>query len=197
MKLIPSRLLGRRRQDSPPLPPGQTVTDELPVRSSGPTPLIRREDWEFLICTERHRNHRWDWDEFQALPQEDITVDLHGATGWSQLGTRWRGVSLDVLLENVVTRTEFAMAHAYGGYTTNLALADLRGGQAWIAHQLDDNDLTPEHGGPARLIVPHLYFWKSAKWVHGLELLQRDEPGMWEMNGYHMRGDPWQEQRYW
>lgn len=197
MKLISPRLLSRRRQDSPLLPPGQCVTNELPVRSSGPTPSIRRQDWEFLICAERHREQRWDWAEFQALPQEDVTVDIHGATGWSKLGTRWRGVSLDVLLDGVATHSEYVMAHSYGGYTTNLSLADLRGGQAWIAHQLDDNDLTPEHGGPARLIVPHLYFWKSAKWVHGLELLRRDEPGMWELNGYHMRGDPWQEQRYW
>ncbi|MFC5929670.1 sulfite oxidase-like oxidoreductase [Cryobacterium melibiosiphilum] len=197
MKLIPSKLLSRRRQDSPLLPPGQSVTDDLPVRSSGPIPSIRRQDWEFLIRTERHRDHRWDWAEFQALPQEDVTVDIHGGTGWSKLATRWRGVSLDVLLDGVTTRTEFAMAHSYGGYTTNLSLADLRGGQAWIAHQVDDEDLTPEHGGPARLIVPHLYFWKSAKWVHGLELMRRDEPGFWELNGYHMRGDPWQEERYW
>nr|WP_241992819.1 molybdopterin-dependent oxidoreductase [Cryobacterium frigoriphilum] len=165
--------------------------------SAGPIPSIRRQDWEFLIRTERHRDHRWDWAQLQALPQEDVSVDVHCVSGWSQLGTRWRGVSLDTLLDTVTTRTEFAMVHSYGGYTTNLSLADLRGGKAWIAHRLDDDELTPEHGGPARLIVPHLYFWKSAKWVHGLELMRRDEPGFWELNGYHMRGDPWQEERYW
>jgi DMSO/TMAO reductase YedYZ molybdopterin-dependent catalytic subunit len=118
-------------------------------------------------------------------------------TRWSKLGTSWRGVSLDTLFEEVDTSYEYTMAHSYGGYTTNVPLADLLDGKAWIAFEFDGEPLDPEHGGPARLLVPHLYFWKSAKWIRGLEMLPQDEPGFWEQNGYHMYGDPWQEERYW
>jgi DMSO/TMAO reductase YedYZ molybdopterin-dependent catalytic subunit len=140
--------------------------------------------------------HRWTWDEFQALPQDDVATDIHCVTSWSKLGTSWRGVTLDTLFEGVDTDCAFTMAHSYGGYTTNVPLADLLGGKAWIAHEFDGEELAAEHGGPARLLVPHLYFWKSAKWVNGLELLRRDSPGFWEQNGYHMYGDPWREERY-
>ena len=130
------------------------------------------------------------------MPSETPTVDLHCVTRWSKLATSWRGVSLDTLLADVDTAADFAMAHSYGGYTTNLPLADLLDGQAWIVYEFEGADLEPEHGGPARLLVPHLYLWKSAKWVRGLELMLQDEPGFWEAAGYHDYGDPWREQRY-
>ena len=131
-----------------------------------------------------------------ALPIDTITVDIHCVTRWSKLATRWRGVSLDHLLSGVDTSALYAMVHSYGGYTTNVPLADLRGGKAWIAYEFNDRPLRAEHGGPARLLVPHLYFWKSAKWISRLELTAEDRPGFWERNGYHDRGDPWLEQRY-
>jgi DMSO/TMAO reductase YedYZ molybdopterin-dependent catalytic subunit len=136
-------------------------------------------------------------EQLQALPIEDIHTDIHCVTRWSKLGTRWRGVSVDTLLDGVSTTAVSAMAHSYGGYTTNVPLAELRGGRAWVAFEFDGALLAPEHGGPARLLVPHLYFWKSAKWVRGLVLQERDDPGFWEQNGYNLHGDPWREERYW
>ncbi len=117
-------------------------------------------------------------------------------TKWSKLDTAWEGVSVDTLLDGVETSAEYVMAFADGGYTTNLPLEDVTGGKAWIAFNLADEPLEAEHGGPARLLVPHLYFWKSAKWVRGLQLMDKDAPGFWETYGYHMYGDPWREQRY-
>ena len=152
--------------------------------------------WEFTVSTEAGQKHTWSWQQLIELPAEKITTDIHCVTKWSKLRTRWKGVSLDVLLEDVETAADFALVHSYGGYTTNLPLEDLLDGQAWIAYRYDDDDLTPEHGGPARLLVPHLYFWKSAKWVRGIQLLLEDEPGFWETAGYHDYGDPWREQRY-
>jgi len=131
-----------------------------------------------------------------ALPSEDVTVDIHCVTKWTKLDTRWRGVSVDTLLEEVGTAATYVVQHSYGGYTTNLPLADVTGGKAWVAYQFDGAPLEPEHGGPARMLVPHLYFWKSAKWLTELELRETDEPGFWEMYGYHNYGDPWREQRY-
>ena len=141
--------------------------------------------------------HRWDWAGLQALPQAEPTVDLHCVTRWSKLATSWRGVSLDTLLADVETAADYVLVESYGGYTTNLPLEDLLDGQAWIAHEYDGAPLAAEHGGPARLLVPHLYLWKSAKWVRGLTLSLQDEPGFWETAGYHNYGDPWREQRYW
>ena len=187
---------GRRRDDNPAVPPGQYVTESFPVLSVGPTPQISTDDWEFFIHDETGTTHRWNWAELMALPSEDITVDIHCVTSWSKLGTNWRGVSLDTLFENVETSLDFVMAHSHRGYTTNLPLEDVLNGQAWIAYQYEGEPLDPEHGGPARLLVPHLYFWKSAKWVTRLELMAEDRPGFWEQNGYHDRGDPWLEQRY-
>jgi len=138
----------------------------------------------------------WTWEELQALPAEDVTVDIHCVTKWSKLDTTWKGVSVDTLLKDIPTTAGFVMAQSYGGYTTNLPLADVTGGKAWIAYAFGGEPLAPEHGGPARLLVPHLYFWKSAKWVRGLELRDEDEPGFWEGYGYHNYGDPWREQRY-
>jgi DMSO/TMAO reductase YedYZ molybdopterin-dependent catalytic subunit len=132
----------------------------------------------------------------RALPAEAVTTDIHCVTRWSKLGTRWFGVSLDTLMAEVDTSADFALALSYGGYTTNLPLEDLLDGRAWLAYRYEDEDLPAEHGGPARLLVPHLYFWKSAKWVRGIRLLNEDEPGFWETLGYHDYGDPWREQRY-
>ncbi|MFF0487784.1 sulfite oxidase-like oxidoreductase [Nocardia sp. NPDC003482] len=187
---------GRPRPSDDRLPPGQYLTEDFPVLSAGPTPRVDRDAWEFTIVTEAGVRHSWDWARFRALPQERPHVDIHCVTRWSKLDTDWVGVALDTLLAEVDTAAEYAVAHSYGGYTTNLPLADLTDGQAWIVHSFDGEDLDPEHGGPARLLVPHLYFWKSAKWVRGLRLLDEDEPGFWETAGYHEYGDPWREQRY-
>ena len=188
---------GRRRPEVPGLPPGQYVTSSFPVLSTGPTPRVDTDDWQFTIATETGDVHRWSWDEFRALPAEDVSTDIHCVTTWSKFGTSWRGVSLDTLLAGIDTGAGFALAHSYGGYTTNVPLPDLLGGKAWVAFEFDGEPLASEHGGPARLLVPHLYFWKSAKWVQGLTLLEHDTPGFWEQNGYHMYGDPFREQRYW
>ena len=195
--IVSRGFVGRRRAADAQLPPGQYLTEDFPVLSAGPTPSIRLEDWRFVLTSENGNVRSWTWEEFRALPVVPITTDIHCVTRWSKLQTRWEGVSLDTLLEGVETAASFAMAHSYGGYTTNLPLADLRDGKAWIAFRFDGQDLRPEHGGPARLLVPHLYFWKSAKWVNGLTLMQNDSPGFWESLGYHNYGDPWREQRYW
>jgi DMSO/TMAO reductase YedYZ molybdopterin-dependent catalytic subunit len=178
------------------LPPGQYPTEDFPVLSAGPTPRVSLENWEFTIDTETGGQYRWSWREMLALPAEPVTTDIHCVTRWSKLGTRWFGVSLDTLMAEVDTSADFALARSYGGYTTNLPLEDLLDGRAWLAYRYDDEDLPAEHGGPARLLVPHLYFWKSAKWVRGIRLLNEDEPGFWETLGYHDYGDPWREQRY-
>jgi DMSO/TMAO reductase YedYZ molybdopterin-dependent catalytic subunit len=190
---------GRRRDDAPSdrVPPGQYVTDDFPVLSAGPTPHTSLDDWDLTITGEVDGLRRWSWDEFRALPSEPVTVDIHCVTKWSKLDSEWEGVPLDTLLDGVDTTAEYVVAFCDGGYTTNLPLEDLTAGKAWIAFAFDGEPLDPEHGGPARLLVPHLYFWKSAKWVRGLRLAATDEPGFWEQNGYHNYGDPWKEQRYW
>lgn len=185
-----------RRRGGTDLPPGQYLTHDFPVLSAGPTPHILPEHWEFTVTTESGEITRWDWSAFTALPSEEITKDLHCVTRWSKLGTDWRGVSLDTLLADVETGADFVMAHSYGGYTTNVPLEDLLDGKAWVAYEFDGEPLHPEHGGPARLLVPHLYLWKSAKWVRGLVLSDTEDLGFWETAGYHEYGDPWKEQRY-
>jgi DMSO/TMAO reductase YedYZ molybdopterin-dependent catalytic subunit len=140
---------------------------------------------------------RWSWEELRALSSEIVTKDIHCVTHWSKLDTVWEGVSIDTLLQGLNTNAQFVVAFCDGGYTTNLPLDDVTGGKAWVAYSYNGEPLQAQHGGPARLLVPHLYFWKSAKWVRGLKLSDRDEPGFWESAGYHNRGDPWQEQRYW
>jgi DMSO/TMAO reductase YedYZ molybdopterin-dependent catalytic subunit len=189
---------GRRRADGDAsrVPPGQYLTPDFPVLSAGPTPRVRLEDWTFTIDGVVDEPRSWTWEEFLALPRETVTLDIHCVTKWSKLDTVWTGVSLDTLLGAVDTRAAYALAVCDGGYTTNLALPDLTGGRAWVAYGYDGAPLDPEHGGPARLLVPHLYFWKSAKWVRGIELREDDTPGFWETYGYHDRGDPWREQRY-
>ncbi|MGH3646513.1 MAG: sulfite oxidase-like oxidoreductase [Micromonosporaceae bacterium] len=196
MAIVSPGFRGRPRRGDERLPPGQYLTEDFPVLSAGPTPRITTEQWEFVITTETGQEHRWSWADLLALPIESPTVDIHCVTKWSKLGTSWQGVSLDTLFADVETAADFALAHSYGGYTTNLPLEDLLDGRAWIAYRYEGEDLSPEHGGPARLLVPHLYFWKSAKWVRGIRLLLADEPGFWETAGYHDYGDPWREQRY-
>ena len=178
------------------LPPGQYLTRDFPVLSAGPTPRTPMTQWDFAIRGEVERPLRWTWEEFRALPSEIITKDIHCVTKWTKLDTVWHGVSVDTLLDGVETSADHVVAYCDGGYTTNLPLEDVTGGKAWIAFGFDGDALEPEHGGPARLLVPHLYFWKSAKWVRGLDLVGEDSPGFWESLGYHNYGDPWQEQRY-
>ena len=198
MSFISRGFSGRRREseaDPTRVPPGQYVTDDFPVLSAGPTPRTPLEEWTFSIDAGGERK-TWTWDEFRALPHEAVTVDIHCVTRWSKLDTIWDGVSVDTLLDQVEHDAPYVLASSDGGYTTNLPTEDVTGGKAWIAFGYGGEALEPEHGGPARLLVPHLYFWKSAKWVRGLALRDENEPGFWETNGYHLYGDPWLEQRY-
>lgn len=182
------------------LPPGQYETHDFPVLSAGPTPHTDLAEWDFTIEGPDGKSMRWSWDELRALPHETPTVDIHCVTKWSKFDTKWEGISVDVLLEAAgragVAEQPFVLAFSDGGYTTNLPRADVTGGKAWIVFDYDGSPLPAEHGGPARLLVPHLYFWKSAKWVRGLRTMGHDDPGFWEQLGYHDRGDPWREQRY-
>lgn len=178
------------------LPPGQYVTDDFPVLSAGPTPRTPLGEWTFSIVREGETVKSWTWAGLRSLPAESVTADIHCVTRWSKLGTQWTGVPLATLLEQVDHEAGYALAFCDGGYTANLPLEDISAGRAWLAFGYDGEPLEPEHGGPARLLVPHLYLWKSAKWVRGLRLLDTDEPGFWEDHGYHMYGDPWREQRY-
>jgi DMSO/TMAO reductase YedYZ molybdopterin-dependent catalytic subunit len=194
-----SRGFRRRRAvdaDRSRVPPGQYVTGDFPVLSAGPTPHTPLEAWSFTIRGAVQEPVSWSWEEFVALPSETITTDIHCVTKWSKLDTSWKGVSVDTLLQAVQTEARYLTAWSDGGYAANLALEDVSDDQAWIAYEFGGAPLEPEHGGPARLLVPHLYFWKSAKWVRGFTLTLDDEPGFWETYGYHNHGDPWLEQRY-
>jgi DMSO/TMAO reductase YedYZ molybdopterin-dependent catalytic subunit len=186
----------RERETEGRLPPGQYLVRDFPVLSAGPTPRTPLSEWTFSIIGEIDQPRRWTWAEFRSLPTETLTRDIHCVTKWSKLDTVWEGVSVDTLLQGVETSAEYVMAFSDGDYTTNLPLEDVTGGKAWVAFSFGGEPLEAQHGGPARLLVPHLYFWKSAKWVRGLRLMSDDEPGFWETYGYHMYGDPWREQRY-
>lgn len=186
----------RRTGDFDRLPPGQYLEDGFPVLSAGPTPHTPLDQWDFAITGAISEERSWTWEEFLALPTEDITVDIHCVTTWTKLDTQWTGVSVDTLLDGVELEGGYVTAYCDGGYTTNLPVEDITGGKAWVTYRYDGDELEPEHGGPARLLVPHLYFWKSAKWVRRLIFAEDDEPGFWETLGYHGRGDPWLEQRY-
>jgi DMSO/TMAO reductase YedYZ molybdopterin-dependent catalytic subunit len=198
MSFISRGFRGRRGTDAPAgrVPPGQYTTRDFPVLSAGPTPRIDLADWRLDVDGAVGAPRAWSWQELMALPADDVSVDIHCVTKWSKLDTSWRGVSLDLLLGEVGPSGGFVLAHSYGGYTTNLPLADLQGGRAWIAYEYDGQPLHPEHGGPARLLVPHLYLWKSAKWIRRIEVRDEDTSGFWERYGYHAYGDPWREQRY-
>jgi DMSO/TMAO reductase YedYZ molybdopterin-dependent catalytic subunit len=194
---------GFQRRRPPPeeladrLPPGQYVEAGYPVLTAGPTPRVDTEAWTFRVDGMVGQEREWSWEEFQALPFETVPCDIHCVTKWSKLGTSFGGVSVDTLLDEAEPLGAYAMAFSYGGYTTNLPVEDLTDGKAWVVWEHEGEPLPREHGGPARLLVPHLYFWKSAKWIAGLRIMDHDEPGFWEQNGYHNRGDPWKEERYW
>lgn len=190
---------GRKRPDpSRPVPPGQYLTKDFPVLSAGPTPPVDPSKWTFSLEYAGERLATWSWDEMLALPRTKITTDIHCVTKWSKFDTVWEGVTIDAFLRDkgIEAPADYVMAYSEGGYTTNMPFEDLADGKGMVAFRYDDGALDPEHGGPARLLVPHLYFWKSAKWIRGLRFIPKDEPGFWEMYGYHMYGDPWKEQRY-
>ena len=183
----------------PRLPPGQYDTGRTwPVLTAEATPRLDTATWTFKVEGLVETPTTWTWDEIHALPPSVYEGDIHCVTTWSKLGMTWNGVSVDALLDIAKPQptATYVMAFSHTGYTTNLPLADVTGGQAGVAWDAEGGPRAREHGGPARLLVPHLYFWKSAKWVAGLRLMDHDEPGFWERNGYHDRGDPWLEQRY-
>jgi DMSO/TMAO reductase YedYZ molybdopterin-dependent catalytic subunit len=193
---------GRRR--IPPeladrVPPGQYVETGFPVLTAGPTPRVAEEEYGLTIDGLVGASRTWTLPELRALPPSTFAGDIHCVTTWSKLGTSFGGVSVDTLLELVEPRPEatHVVVSSYGGYTTNLPLEDVTDGKAWVVWDWEGRPLPREHGGPVRFLVPARYFWKSAKWVTGLRLLDHDEPGFWELNGYHNRGDPWKEERYW
>ena len=180
------------------LPPGQYLESGFPVLSAGPTPHVRTDDWKFTLKEGPKPIAAWSWAEFNALPQSKATRDIHCVTKWTKLNTAWEGVLVDDILAvaGISPPTPYILAHSFDGYSTNVPVADLIDGKAMVAMKYDGAPLDPEHGGPARLLVPHLYFWKSAKWVNALQFTGKDEPGFWELRGYHIYGDPWREQRF-
>lgn len=201
-RIVSRGFVGKRRApdaaQAQRVPPGQYVTRDFPVLSAGPTPRINLADWRFTLEGLVHEPATWTWQEFTNLPSQEFLVDIHCVTKWTKLDTKWKGVTVDTLLEHVELdpKAAFLTAYSYGGYTTNLPLPDAVNGQAFVAYEYDGKPLAPEHGGPARLVVPHLYFWKSAKWVRGLRLMEKDKSGFWESLGYNNHGDPFKEQRY-
>ena len=200
MSFISRGFSGRRRapegtEDR--IPPGQYYESGWPVLTAGPTPRLDESDWGIRIDGMVGQEKEWTAEEFRALPHETITRDIHCVTKWTKLDATFGGVSCDLLFADVDPKGAYTMVHSYGGYTTNVPIADLTGGKAWVVTEYDGAPLEREHGGPARLLVPHLYFWKSAKWVAAITVMDHDEPGFWEQNGYHIYGDPWKEQRYW
>lgn len=188
--------MGRARTNNDRLPPGQYLVDDFPVLTAGPTIGITEDKWE-LTVTDGIVSRTYDWDSLHALPIESVTVDIHCVTHWSKLGTDWEGVRISALFEDAgVGDYDYALISSYGDYTTNVPVTDLVDHDALIATKYAGGAIDAEHGGPARLLVPHLYLWKSAKWVHHIRLSDEDEPGFWEAAGYNNYGDPWREQRY-
>ncbi len=191
---------GRRpsAEDAVRLPPGQYKEEGFPVLSAGPTPRVTHEDWKFTLKVGPKPIKTWTWAEFNALPQSKMHKDIHCVTKWSKFDTNWAGVTIADILDDADLEppTEYTLAHSFDGYTTNVPYKDLTGEQAMVATSYEGAPIAPDHGGPARLFVPHLYFWKSAKWVNGLQFTNVDEPGFWELRGYHIYGDPWKEQRF-
>jgi DMSO/TMAO reductase YedYZ molybdopterin-dependent catalytic subunit len=179
------------------LPPGQYNETGFPVLTAGPTPEISTDDWACRIDGMVAHPREWSWEEFVKFPFEAVPCDIHCVTKWSKIGTSFGGVSVDVLLEQAEPLDAFAMIHSYGGYTTNLGIEDLSDGRAWVVTEHEGEPLPREHGGPARLLVPHLYFWKSAKWVKGIRIIDHDEPGFWESNGFVLGGVGWGVVGFW
>ena len=191
--------LGRGGGADPNLPPGQyDIGQSWPVLSAEATPTLDTATWTFRVEGLVEQETTWTWDQLRALPADAYEGPIHCVTSWSKFDMHWRGVSVDTLLAAArpLRSASHVIAFSHTGYTTNLPLADLTGGRSWVAWEVDGAPLAASHGGPARLLVPHLYFWKSAKWIAGLRLLDHDESGFWEERGYHDRGDPWLEQRY-
>lgn len=191
--------VGSRRRTDQRLPPGQyDVGADWPVLTAEVTPRLDTAQWTFTVDGLVAGARSWTWEQLRALPRSAFRGDIHCVTAWSKLDTTFTGISVDDLLAMVppLPQARYVLARSHTGYTTNLELADVVGGRAWIVWEYEGRPLPVEHGGPARLLVPHRYFWKSAKWVSGLRLLDHDQPGFWEQNGYHDRGDPWREERY-
>lgn len=185
-----------RRRPATPVPPGQYVTDDFPVLTAGPTVEVTRDEWR-LTVTDGGVSTTFDWDDLAGLEQTTWTGDIHCVTHWTKLATTWTGVRLDTLFDAAgVGDRDYAFITSYGDYTTNLPATDLVDTDAMVATAYEGDAIDAEHGGPVRLFVPHLYFWKSAKWVREIRLSDDDEPGFWEAAGYHHYGDPWREERY-
>jgi DMSO/TMAO reductase YedYZ molybdopterin-dependent catalytic subunit len=192
--------LGRRPTDdvAARLPPGQYLEPGFPVLSAGPTPRVATASWRFDLKVGPKTVKSWSWTDFSELPRTPAHADIHCVTKWSKLDTNWEGVTVDDILADagLIAPTEYLLAHSYDGYSTNVPFKDVANGRGMVATRYEDAPIAPDHGGPARLLVPHLYFWKSAKWISGLQFTERDEPGFWELRGYHIYGDPWREQRF-
>ena len=191
--------LAAKGYDAARLPKGQYLTDRFPVLHVGDVPTYADGEWDLTINGLVDQPFTITLDELKAMPAATLTFDIHCVTKWSKFDTRWTGVRVRDLFERagVQRRAKFVMEHAEYGYTTNLPLADIMTDEAIVAYAFEGEDIEPIHGGPVRIVVPHLYFWKSAKWVRSLELRSDDKAGFWERNGYHMYGDPFKEQRHW
>ncbi|RUP00431.1 sulfite oxidase-like oxidoreductase [Hyphomicrobium sp.] len=192
-------LTGRvARPDSERLPPGQHLVRDWPVLDLGEQPEIALDKWELVVDGAVEHPVRLDWAQFHDQPQSQKTSDIHCVTTWSRYDNRWGGVATQDILDRVMPKADahFVILHSYDRYTTNITLEDFASEDAIVAHSWEGQPLSREHGGPVRLIVPHLYLWKSAKWLKRIEFASRDAPGFWEVNGYHNRADPWKEQRY-
>jgi DMSO/TMAO reductase YedYZ molybdopterin-dependent catalytic subunit len=185
-------------ESRPRLPPGQVPTHKWPVLTYGGTPSVDLAAWTFRCYGLVDQEVSWTWKEFLALPQVRITSDIHCVTRWSRYDNVWEGVAVREILRRVKVKPEAmaVMAHTQEGYLTNILLSELDSEDALLAVKHDGQDLPPEHGGPCRLVVPKLYFWKSAKWVRSFEFLDVDAPGFWEVNGYHLHADPWKDERF-
>lgn len=179
-------------------PPGQSLTDKWPVLHYGSVPRIQLSSWRLRLWGEVEEEQTLTWEELLALPQTELTNDIHCVTRWSKLDNRWEGIAIATLMAQIRLKptASHVLIHSYGGYTTNLPLAELLDESVLLAHHHAGEPLTPEHGWPLRLVVPKLYFWKSAKWIRGFQFLSQDQPGFWEMYGYHNHGDPWREERF-
>lgn len=180
------------------LPPGQVLTLKFPVLTYGKIPAISPAEWRFKVWGLVQEPQEWSWDEFLALGKQTLTCDIHCVTRWSKFDTTWTGVPFKAVYEQLRPRpgADYVVFHSYGDYTTNVPRAELLRSDVLFAYEYDGQPLAPEHGGPMRGLVPHLYLWKSAKWIRGMEFLNRDRAGFWEMYGYHMLGRPWQEERF-
>ncbi len=191
--------LAARGVDPARVPPGQYTTDRFPVLHAGVTPTVDLGTWDFTVDGLVAEPARWTYEEIRAMPSVKVVADIHCVTKWTKLDTVWEGVSVPELMSRVTLAPDatHVIVRAEHGFTANLALEDFLRDDNLFAYRFGGEELEPDHGWPLRLVVPHLYFWKSVKWVRGLTFLDHDEPGFWERNGYHMRGDPWAEQRYW